>query len=55
MLKPSDAAKRAALIDALRQTRGNRSEAARILGVSRVTVWKQIKRYKIDLLRDLVS
>ena len=53
MLKPSDAAKRAALIDALRQTRGNRSETARILGVSRVTVWKQIKRYKIDLLKDL--
>ena len=53
MLKPSDAAKRAALIDALRQTRGNRSEAARILGVSRVTVWKQIKRFQIDLLKDL--
>ena len=52
-LKPSDTAKRGALIDALRQTRGNRSEAAKLLGVSRVTVWKQIKRYKIDLLRDL--
>lgn len=52
-LKPSDAAKRAALIDALRQTRGNRSETAKLLGVSRVTVWKQIKRYKIDILKDL--
>jgi len=55
VLKPSDTDKRAALIDALRQTRGNRSETAKLLGVSRVTVWKQIKRFKIDLLRDLVS
>ena len=54
-LKPADAAKRAALINALRQTRGNRSEAAKLLGVSRVTVWKQIKRFKIDLLKDLSS
>jgi len=46
-------AKRAALIKALRKARGNRSETARILGVSRVTVWKQIKKYKIDLLKDL--
>jgi transcriptional regulator with PAS, ATPase and Fis domain len=53
VLKPVDAAKRAALIDALRQTRGNRSETAKLLGVSRVTVWKQIKRFKIDLLKDL--
>jgi len=52
-LKRTDLAKRAALIKALRQTRGNRSETARLLGVSRVTVWKQIKRYKIDLLKDL--
>ena len=52
-LKPADAAKRAALITALRQTRGNRSATAKLLGVSRVTVWKQIKRFKIDLLKDL--
>ena len=54
-LKPSDVAKRAALIDALRQTRGSRSETAKRLGVSRVTVWKQIKRYKIDLLKDIAT
>ncbi len=46
--------KREALIAALRKARGNRSETARILGVSRVTVWKQIKKYNIDLLKDLV-
>jgi transcriptional regulator with PAS, ATPase and Fis domain len=51
--KKDNADKRSALIKALRQARGNRSETARLLGVSRVTVWKQIKRYNIDLLKDL--
>jgi two-component system, NtrC family, response regulator HydG len=45
--------KRAELIRALRQTGGNRSEAARILGVSRVTVWKQINKFGIDIHREL--
>ena len=45
--------KRVELIRALRQTGGNRSEAARILGVSRVTIWKQIKRLGIDIHREL--
>jgi transcriptional regulator with PAS, ATPase and Fis domain len=30
---------------------GNQSMAARLLGVSRVTVWKWIKKYEIDLRR----
>jgi len=47
--------KKKALIQALRKSRGNRSETARILGVSRVTVWKQIKRYGIDVYRDLAD
>jgi transcriptional regulator of acetoin/glycerol metabolism len=37
------------LIQALRRVAGNQSEAARILGVSRVTIWKRIKKYGIDL------
>ena len=41
------------LIDTLRQVGGNQSEAARILGVSRVTIWKRIKKYGIDLETDL--
>jgi DNA-binding NtrC family response regulator len=45
--------KRAELIRALRQTGGNRSEAARILGISRVTVWKQINKFSIDISREL--
>ena len=53
--KEKASAKKTALIEALRQTHGNRSETARLLGVSRVTVWKQIKRFKIDLLNDLAT
>ncbi|SDU18997.1 sigma-54 interaction domain-containing protein [Desulfobacula phenolica] len=37
------------LLDALRQTDGNQSRAAKILGVSRITVWKRIKKYGIQL------
>lgn len=41
------------LLAALRETGGNQSKAADILGVSRVTVWKRIKKHKIDLAGDL--
>ncbi len=37
--------KRKQLIDALAQTKGNKSKAADILGISRVTVWNRMKRY----------
>jgi transcriptional regulator with PAS, ATPase and Fis domain len=39
--------KKRQLIEVLEQTGGNQSEAARILGVSRVTVWNRIKKYGI--------
>ncbi len=45
----SSAQERKRLINTLRQVGGNQSKAARILGVSRVTVWKRIKKYSIDL------
>ena len=41
------------LIHTLRRFRGNQSETARALGVSRVTIWKRIKKYNIDLAADL--
>jgi len=37
------------LLRALRQAGGNQSQAARILGVSRVTVWKRMQKYGIDV------
>lgn len=47
------APQREALLAALRGAHGNQSEAARRLGLSRVTVWKRIKKLGIDLKRDL--
>ena len=40
--------KRDRLLEALRVAGGNRSKAARILGVSRVTVWKRMKKFGIN-------
>lgn len=36
-----------ALMDALKKAGGNQSEAARLLGVSRVTVWSRIKKFNL--------
>ena len=41
------------LVDVLRQVNGNQSKASRLLGVSRVTIWKRIKKYGINLNSDL--
>ena len=46
---------RTKLIDTLRQVNGNQSEAARLLGVSRVTIWKRIKKYGIKLEVELAG
>jgi transcriptional regulator with PAS, ATPase and Fis domain len=43
------------LINVLRQVNGNQSEAARLMGVSRVTIWKRIKKYGINLNSDLAE
>ena len=39
--------KRIELIETLKKTAGNQSEAARILGVTRVTIWNRMKRFGI--------
>ena len=44
---PSD--RRQQLLQVLNKTNGNKSEAARILGISRVTLWKQLKKYNITV------
>jgi two-component system, NtrC family, response regulator HydG len=51
----NDPKEKIALVKALNDSRGNQSEAARLLGVSRVTVWNRMKKYNIDLKRILVS
>jgi two-component system response regulator HydG len=42
------------MIAVLRQAGGNQSKAARMLGVSRVTVWKRMKKFGIDIKQDVI-
>ena len=48
-----DNAERTQLVNALKQAGGNQSEAARLLGVSRMTVYNRIKKMGIDLKSQL--
>jgi two-component system response regulator HydG len=50
---PDDSGEREKFLKVLQQAGGNQSEAARILGVSRVTIWKRMKKYGIDPNKDL--
>ena len=43
------------LIDALEQTGGNQTKAARILGVSRITVWNRMNKYEIKPVRKFAE
>lgn len=45
----SFADRRQQLLAALHQSKGNKSKAARILNISRVTLWKQLKKYNITV------
>ncbi len=49
MRKPCITDKKYELTQALTKEKGNQSRAADVLGVSRVTVWKRIKKYDINL------
>ena len=48
VLNPQQAAERQRLIDALRMSGGNRTKAAELLGTSRVTVWKRMRRFDVQ-------
>jgi transcriptional regulator with PAS, ATPase and Fis domain len=43
-----------ALIEALKEAGGNQTQTAKILGVNRVTVWNRIRKYGIDIKRDII-
>ena len=43
------------LIRALEQTKGNQTRAAKLLGVNRVTVYKRMKKYGIQLTRTMTG
>lgn len=46
---PEERAERERIVNALRKTNGQKMEAAKLLGVSRVTLWKKINRLGIQI------
>jgi two-component system, NtrC family, response regulator HydG len=53
---PRAADERQRLIDAITAAQGKKGEAARLLGISRVTLWKQLKAHNLEvekLIREL--
>ena len=44
-----------AMAKVLLQSDGNQSQAARALGINRVTVWNRMKKYGIDLKRVMTT
>jgi len=51
--KKGDADERQRLLEALAATGGNQSKAAKMLGISRVTLWKRLKAYDIQVDRKV--
>lgn len=49
MGSPRRGTERRDLLQALAKARGRKGEAARLLGISRVTLWKRMKRYGIEM------
>jgi two-component system, NtrC family, response regulator HydG len=47
-LTKTQIADRQKVIDALEQTGGNKTAAAKLLGVSRVTMWKKVRKYGLN-------
>ncbi len=48
VLDPKQAAERERLLDALKRSGWNRTKAAELLGTSRVTVWKRMRRFGVQ-------
>ena len=46
---PAEADQKTQLVEALRRAGGNKSEAARILGINRVTVLNRMRKYGVDM------
>jgi PAS domain S-box-containing protein len=53
-LNVKDAKEKQYLMEALKEAGGNQTQAAAILGVNRVTVWNRMRKYGIDIKRDVV-
>ena len=55
VIEDKNQAEKEALVEALRQSKGNQSRAAQILGVNRVTVWNRMRKYGINLEKVMTS
>jgi two-component system response regulator HydG len=53
--KGSRSAHKEAILDALKKTDGNKTEAAAILGISRVTLWKRLKEFDIQVNKTVAG
>lgn len=49
MILSLEESERMAILNALNYSSNNISKAAKCLGISRVTLYKRIKKYKLDL------
>ena len=47
-LTPEQQAERQRILDALRETRGSKTKAAKLLGYSRVTLWKKLQQFGLQ-------
>jgi len=52
---PKEKEERAALLKALQQSKGNRTQAAKILKVHRMTVWNRMRKYGIHLKQGVTD
>ena len=50
--KPLDDVESMAIIETLKQTKGNKSKAAQILNITRTTLNNKLKKYRIKYLKD---
>jgi transcriptional regulator of acetoin/glycerol metabolism len=46
-LTPTQVEERRRIVEALRQTNGSKTQAAKLLGISRVTLWKKLNKLGI--------
>lgn len=52
-LSVKDTKEKQYLMEALKEADGNQTRAARILGVNRVTVWNRLRKYGINIKKDV--